>query len=98
MAKGVFPVQPRTIVPKQLPISGGGSAATEVSMRRRLLVLTLLLGVSLLGSQRNASAIHTCTASYCPSHGSIECVCPSNSPNGGGIWFCDTWQEDCWGL
>ena len=62
-------------------------------MKRKLLILVALLGFSVLGFQKPATAISTCSNSVCRS--ASQCVCPAGMPAAGETMPCWNWYADC---
>jgi hypothetical protein len=62
-------------------------------MKRKLLILSALLGVCVLGFNRPATASFTCSPSACAGGG--ECVCPPHTPAAGQVMDCASWYPDC---
>jgi hypothetical protein len=65
-------------------------------MRRKLLILAALVGVSILGFDRPATAIITCGYAACNGvSGDTFCRCGPNTPAAGMLTPCYSWFGDC---
>lgn len=67
-------------------------------MRRKLLVIAGLLGISLVGSvNRPALALTFCSDTYCNANPDAVCQCPLGTLafRNGGVADCYTWRADC---
>lgn len=62
-------------------------------MKRKLLFLVLLLGVSALGLDRPATATPVCGVPACINGG--WCICPAGTPAAGHLADCASWYPDC---
>jgi len=67
-------------------------------MKKKLLVLTALLGITALAaSVPQAEAIGYCSSTYCAGKpGSTRCACPPGTDKVGQANFCDGYQTSCW--
>ncbi len=64
-------------------------------MKKKLMLLAFLLAVLAFTPKRTASALSTCSNSYCASHPTADCVCPSSTFYPGSIAYCGAWKADC---
>lgn len=63
-------------------------------MTRKLLILGALLGFSVLGLQKPAGAIPTCSNANCFGQ-TYDCICPASTPAAGSVMGCRSWRADC---
>ena len=65
-------------------------------MKRKLLVLTTLLGLIAFGSPApRAEAVVYCNAA-CPSQPHNRCACPRDSGRPGATVYCYEWELHCY--
>jgi hypothetical protein len=69
-------------------------------MKRKLLLITTVLGISLMASWApEADAVGPCNASYCAGKpASAKCGCPPGTDFPGKVAFCGSWNRvgGCW--
>ena len=70
----------------------------EKPTKKKLLVLTALLGITALAaSVPQAEAIGYCSSTYCAGKpGSTRCACPPGTDKVGQATFCEAYQTSCW--
>lgn len=64
-------------------------------MKRKLLILGALLGFSVLGFHKQATAISTCSNSVCIGKPTLQCTCPAGMPAAGDTVRCQSWYTAC---
>ncbi len=66
-------------------------------MRRKLLVLAALIGLSipLPGTEATVSAVNICSQAYCATRPQTQaCACPPTSARPGAPSFCGAWMHN----